>query len=86
MPLFEYKCPSTGSSFEVIHRSDEHIQTWGELCEKLGLPLGDLKADSPVVKQYGTKLAVLGAQPSACAAPGSMPRSAGCCGGMCKKH
>ena len=48
MPVYEYHCPENGLSAEVYHGMNDAIRTWGELCERLGAPLGDTPADSPV--------------------------------------
>lgn len=50
MPTYDYLCESNGEIVEVKHRMSESISTWGELCDKAGIPLGDTQADSPVKK------------------------------------
>ena len=50
MPTYDYRCEATGQTFEVRHGMQERLTRWDELCEKLGMPLGDVAADAAVVK------------------------------------
>lgn len=54
MPLYDYLCESNGTVIEVSHRMNERIETWKELCECSGHPLGDTPADAPVRKLVGS--------------------------------
>jgi hypothetical protein len=48
MPRYDYHCEVNQQVVEVKHTMDEEIQTWGELCERAGLSLGDTPASTPV--------------------------------------
>jgi hypothetical protein len=51
MPLYDYICPANGTQIEVEHSMKTAVRTWGELCERAGLDLGDTPPDSPVEKR-----------------------------------
>jgi len=48
MPTYDYRCEINGEVVEVNHRMNDVIATWGELCEKASVNIGDTPADSPV--------------------------------------
>ncbi len=48
MPLYEYHCEANGASIEVRHSIHEDLTTWGELCARARVPLGETPADAPV--------------------------------------
>jgi hypothetical protein len=48
MPRYEYYCPSNGERFEVRHSLMQRLATWGELCERLGLPVGETPVSAPL--------------------------------------
>ena len=48
MPSYDYRCDANGRVVEVRHRMSESLVTWGEVCQKAGLELGDTSADAPV--------------------------------------
>lgn len=50
MPKYDYCCETNGRIIEVAHSMSEEITTWGELCERLGLSLGDTPAEALVKK------------------------------------
>lgn len=81
MPTYDYRCESTGKIVEVMHRMNDEIHTWGELCTKAGLEPGDTPTDSPV-----TRLATGGnviTQGNKAAEPMSPCAMGNCAGGMC---
>ena len=41
MPTYDYRCESNSRVVEVMHRMNEQMRTWGELCEKAGVAPGD---------------------------------------------
>jgi predicted nucleic acid-binding Zn ribbon protein len=53
MPLYEYRCETTGQVVEVVHRMSEKLTTWGQVCAQMQRPLGDTPADAPVTKLVG---------------------------------
>ncbi len=48
MPLYDYICPENGKTVEANHPWSLRIQTWGELCELTGQPLGETPPDTKV--------------------------------------
>lgn len=48
MPSYDYHCPTNGQVVEVRHRMSESCDTWGDICARTGLDLGDTPADAPV--------------------------------------
>ncbi len=50
MPSYDYRCEADQRVYEVKHSMSERLSTWGELCERLQLPLGDIDPDSPVTR------------------------------------
>ncbi len=48
MPRYDYYCELNDQIVEVIHPIAEKLKTWGEVCERNKLPLGDVAADTPV--------------------------------------
>jgi hypothetical protein len=48
MPTYDYRCDANGRVVEVNHRMSESLSTWGEVCDRAGLQLGETPADSPV--------------------------------------
>jgi len=50
MPTYDYRCTANGRMVEVIHRMSEQIATWGELCEKVGIEVGDTPREVPVTR------------------------------------
>ncbi len=50
MPTYDYRCPANGVVVEVQHRISECLDTWGELCERVGIAIGNTAVDAPVEK------------------------------------
>ena len=50
MPFYDYYCPANGETVEVKHGMQERLKTWGEVCEKVGIPLGKISAKEKVQK------------------------------------
>jgi hypothetical protein len=48
MPTYDYRCDANGRVVEVSHRMSEVMHSWGELCARAGITLGDTPPDSPV--------------------------------------
>lgn len=82
MPTYDYRCEANGRVVEVIHRMNDQMNTWGELCAKAGIDGGDTPADAPV-----TRMATGGniiSHSSAGAAEAAPCATGACCpGGMC---
>ena len=45
---YDYFCPANQQTFEVKHGMSESLRTWGELCKKLEMDLGETPAESSV--------------------------------------
>jgi len=82
MPTYDYRCETNDKVVEVSHRMSESISTWGELCERAGIDLGDTPSNTPVKKlATGGNLVSRSSLGS-----GTEPacNTGGCCsGGMC---
>lgn len=48
MPVYEYHCEENNTSVEVEHSYHERLQTWGEVCQMTGIPIGETPTDAPV--------------------------------------
>ena len=47
-PRYDFLCKENDQIVEVIHPLSIKLTRWGEVCEKSGLELGAVSADSPV--------------------------------------
>lgn len=54
MPLYEYRCEANGEIVEVVHRMADKFTTWGQICEHMQRPLGEVPADAEVTKLIGS--------------------------------
>ncbi|MDJ0881491.1 MAG: zinc ribbon domain-containing protein [Gammaproteobacteria bacterium] len=81
MPSYDYRCEKNGQVVEVMHKMSEKLSTWGELCEKANMELGDTPAETPVVRLITGGNVVSSAALSNPEAPACS--SGGCGGGMC---
>ena len=50
MPTYDYFCETNGRKVEVSHKMSERIDSWGELCDRAAIDLGDTPAQTPVRK------------------------------------
>lgn len=48
MPTYDYRCDTNGRVIEVSHRMSETVSTWGELCARAHVDMGDTPSDTPV--------------------------------------
>ncbi len=81
MPTYDYRCESNGRVVEVMHRMNDQMHNWGELCEKAGIEPGDTPSETPV-----TRMATGGNVISSTSSGGDAPAcniGGGCPGGMC---
>ena len=81
MPTYDYRCDANGQIIEVKHRMSEEVKTWGELCERAGIDIGDTPINSSVKRlptggQVVKSSNIGNTNTPAC----SMPS---CCGGVC---
>jgi len=83
MPTYDYLCPENGKTVEISHRMAETLTTWGDLCERTGIELGDTPADSPIRKVITGGAAILGGSSRDSATMPEMSGGACCNGGGC---
>ncbi len=50
MPKYDYLCEANGQVVEVSHPMNEHLLTWGEVCARASIELGQTPSDFPVKK------------------------------------
>jgi hypothetical protein len=81
MPTYDYRCETNGQVVEVKHGMNEAVTTWGELCSRTGLELGDTPADSPVQRLITGGQVVKSTNLGDASAPACSTPS--CCGGVC---
>ena len=48
MPTYDYRCGANGRTVEVKHPMNDQINTWGELCARANIEVGDTSVDAPV--------------------------------------
>ena len=77
MPTYDYLCASNGKVVEVKHGINESVATWGEVCARSQIDVGETPADAPVQRL------ITGGQVVKSANLGSAPpcQSGPCCGG-----
>jgi len=80
MPSYDYLCEANGRVVEVKHRMSDKLSSWGQVCEKAGIEVGNTPADAPVQRLATggqvVKRSSLGDNTPPCAA-------GGCGGGVC---
>ena len=81
MPSYDYRCEHNGQVVEVMHKMSEKLTTWGEVCEKANLELGDTPSDSPVERLITGGNVISSSTLSNPEAPACA--TGGCAGGMC---
>lgn len=81
MPSYDYRCEQNDRVVEVHHKMSEKLFTWGEVCERAGVDLGDTPADSPVIRLITGGHVVSSSTLSNPEAPACS--SGGCGGGLC---
>ena len=48
MPSYDYRCAANGRVVEVRHRMSEKLTTWGEVCARAQIDVGDTATNAPV--------------------------------------
>jgi hypothetical protein len=81
MPSYDYRCAANDRVVEVRHSMSEKLTTWGEVCERAGIALGDTPGDSPVDRLISGGSIVSSSALSNPDAPSC--GSGGCGGGFC---
>lgn len=82
MPTYDYRCEADQTVYEVSHGMAEKLLNWGQLSERLGLPLGDIAADTAVTRLISGGGVVRSAVLKNPEAPPCMS-GGGCSGGGC---
>jgi len=87
VPNYEYRCNANGSVVEVQHKMAERISTWGELCDRAGIPRGKTSAKARDEKLMSAGFVGTSSRQSPASAPCEAPMcgTGGCGsgGGMC---
>jgi len=81
MPTYDYSCPANGRIVEVMHRMSDTLNTWGELCEKAGIELGNTPPESPVARLATGGNVISSSSRGSGVAPPCV--GGGCPGGVC---
>jgi len=48
VPRYDYFCEANGETVEVIHSIGDRLETWGEVCGRLGREAGETPSDAVV--------------------------------------
>ncbi len=56
MATYDYHCAANDRRVTVAHKMSEALTTWGEVCAKASIELGDTPARTPVTKLIGLPL------------------------------
>lgn len=48
MPVYQYHCAANARTVELFHRMSESLSTWGEVCARAGIELGETPPEAPV--------------------------------------
>jgi len=82
MPTYDYRCEADQKVYEVRHSMSEQLDTWGELCERLGLGTNGIAPATKVTRLIGGAGVVKSSSLKNPEAPSCM--SGGCSGGSCR--
>ncbi|MBK1693838.1 regulator [Chromatium weissei] len=82
MPTYDYRCETNDRVIEVSHSMRDTLSTWGELCARAGLELGDTPANAPVQRLATGGNVISGHHLGSGNAPNCATGSC-CAGGMC---
>jgi hypothetical protein len=78
MPRYDYRCDANGRTVEVSHGMSETVRTWGELCERAGIPAGATPPETPVERAVSLSFTRAGGGPSSKGSSGPCGPSCGC--------
>lgn len=48
MPIYAYFCEENGQTVEVNHSMKDDLTTWGDVCDRAGIELGETGRDAAV--------------------------------------
>jgi len=82
MPTYDYRCVANGRVVEITHRMNEQVTTWGDLCSRIGIELGETPAETPVTRMAtgGNLIKSIGVKSNFTP---SCSTGSCCAGGMC---
>ena len=86
MPIYEYRCDTNGRVVEVQHKMAERMATWGELCERAGIPPGNTANDAPVTKLMSAGFVNTGGASAGADLPPCQSGMPCCGGGACSMN
>ncbi len=81
MPTYDYRCETNGRVVEVMHRMNDQMHNWGDLCDKAGIEPGDTPPEAPVTRMATGGNVISSTSSGGDAAPAC--GMGGCPGGMC---
>ncbi len=82
MPTYDYLCDTNGRVLEVSHRMAENLSTWGELCARTGVDLGETPAEAPV-QRLATGGNIISSSSQGSGAAPACGTGTGCSTGFC---
>ena len=82
MPSYDYRCEADQKVYEVRHAMSENLDTWGELCERLGIGTNGIAPGTKVTRLIGGAGVVRSSSLKNPEAPACMS-GGGCSGGRC---
>ncbi|HIF17700.1 MAG TPA: hypothetical protein EYG50_04485 [Cycloclasticus sp.] len=50
MPTYDYHCKANNQIIEVKHSMKEKLETWGELCDKAKINIGNTPAGAEITR------------------------------------
>lgn len=82
MPTYDYRCEADQKVYEVKHSMSERLNTWGELCDRVGISTGEITPDTRVTRLISSAGVV---KSSSLKNPEAPPcaTGGGCPGGSC---
>jgi len=84
MPTYDYRCEANDRVVEVMHRMNDQMNTWGELCTKAGIDPGETPEDTPVMRMATGGNVISGSALGSGVDPAPACSTGSCCpGGMC---
>ena len=54
MPVYDYRCDTTGDIFQVRHPVMVKLSTWADLCDVGGFDSGTTATNAPITKLLAT--------------------------------
>jgi hypothetical protein len=84
MPTYDYRCAANGRTVEVMHRMNEQMSNWGEVCARAGIEPGDTPTSTPVTRMATGGNIISSSSQGSGPELGPACSTGSCCpGGMC---